>query len=83
MPRRPTETEDGIPLFLVPHVVMKGIHKYGEEVEWAEIRRTSRHFYSVRIRTRSVKREFRVRARAERSPGRIAVCDHGGNGCAK
>jgi hypothetical protein len=59
MPRRPTRTEDGIPLFLVPHVMMQGIRKHGEEVEWAEVRKTSHHFYTVSIRTRPVKREFR------------------------
>ena len=59
MPRRPTTTEDGVPLFLIPHVMMQGIRKHGEEVEWAEVRKTSHHYYTVSIRTRPVKREFR------------------------
>jgi len=64
MPRRPTTTEDGVPLFLIPHVMMQGIRKYGGEVEWAEVRKTSHHYYTVSIRTRPVKREFREVCRA-------------------
>ncbi|WAC05319.1 MAG: hypothetical protein OS112_01435 [Methanoregula sp.] len=59
MPRRPTRTEEGVPLFLVPHVMMQGIRKHGGEVEWAEVRKASHHYYTVSIRTRPVKREFR------------------------
>lgn len=58
MPRRPTRTEEGVPLFLIPHVMMQGIRKHGGEVEWAEVRKTSHHFYTVSIRTRPVNREF-------------------------
>jgi len=58
MPRRPTRTEEGVPLFLIPHVMMQGIRKHGGEVEWDEVRKTSHHFYTVSIRTRPVNREF-------------------------
>jgi len=64
MPRRPTRTEEGIPLFLVPHVMMQGIRKHGEEVEWAEVHKTSHHYYTVSIRTRPVNREFQKVRRA-------------------
>lgn len=59
MPRRQTETEDGVPLFLVPHVIIRGIRDYGPEVEWVRVRKTNRYYYTVSIRTRPVKREFR------------------------
>ena len=59
MPRRPTETEQCVPLFLVPHVLMKGIRNHGDEVEWAIVKKTRRHYYTVSIRSRPLKREFR------------------------
>lgn len=58
MPRRPTTTEERIPLFLLPHVVMQGIKKNGEELEWVMARRNNHHFYTVSIRTKPVNREF-------------------------
>ena len=71
MPRRPTRTEEGVPLFVVPHVMMWGIRKHGEEVAWMEATRMENHFYKVRIRTRPVRREFqnnrtKVQARTKR-----------------
>ena len=65
MPRRPTTTEEGVPLFLVPHVMMQGIRKHGGEVEWAEVRKASHHYYTVSIRTRPVKREMRPESREQ------------------
>jgi len=67
MPRRPTTTEEHIPLFLLPHVVMQGIKKNGEELEWVMARRINHHFYTVSIRTRPVNREFQ-RSRLEKVP---------------
>ena len=58
MPRRPTGTGERVPLFLVPHVMMQGILTCGEEVEWMLARKTSHHFYRMKIRTRPVNREF-------------------------
>ena len=58
MPRRPTTTEERIPLFLLPHVVMQEIREHGEEVEWLMARRINHHFYTVSIRTKPVYREF-------------------------
>jgi hypothetical protein len=58
MPRRQTTVEREVPLFLVPHVVMQGVRAHGEEVEWLEARRVDHHYYTVRVRTRPVKREF-------------------------
>jgi hypothetical protein len=58
MPRRPTVTEERVPLFLLPHVVMQEIRAHGEEVEWLMARRMNHHYYTVSIRTRPVNREF-------------------------
>jgi hypothetical protein len=57
---------EDVPLFSIPHVMMQGICRHGEEVEWLEAKRANRHFYMVRVRTRPVNREFqRRRARAQ------------------
>lgn len=61
MPRRPTMVEDKIPLFLIPDIIKRGIHIHGEEVDWILAKLTSHHFYTVRIRTRPVRRESRRR----------------------
>lgn len=67
MPRRPTMTEERVPLFLLPHMVMRGIRTHGEELEWVMARRMSHHYYSVSIRTRPVRREFQ-RSRLAKVP---------------
>lgn len=59
MPRRPAGSGEGIPLVLIPHVMMQGIRTYGEEVERVRAQRTNHHYYTVSIRTRLVNREFR------------------------
>ena len=67
MPRRKTIREENIPLFLIPHVLMREIRKYNEEVEWLMARRMEQHYYSIRIRTTPVKREFQ-KARLRKHP---------------
>jgi len=62
MPRRPTETEGCVPLWLIPPVIMKRIQAVGEELDWIRVRRSKYHYYTISIRTRPVKREFRRRA---------------------
>ena len=62
MPRRPIILKEDIPIFLVPEVIKKEISLHGGEVEFVLVKRTAHHFYTVRIRTRPVKREFRCRA---------------------
>lgn len=59
MPRRPATIERDIPLFLIPHIVMRGIRTHGEELERVIVRKTRRHYYNVSIRTRSIKRELK------------------------
>ena len=71
MPRRPTTTEDGVPLFTIPHIIMQRIRRHGEEVEWMEAKRMENHFYTVSIRTRPVKREMRLESREQTSADRI------------
>ncbi|OPY36409.1 MAG: hypothetical protein A4E35_01948 [Methanoregula sp. PtaU1.Bin051] len=61
MPRRPTTTEENVRLFLLPHGVMQGVCAHGGEVGWLEAKRVNHHYYTVRVRTRPVKREFQKR----------------------
>ena len=58
MPRRPTDTEDGIPLRLIPQLVRRWIQIVGEELDWIRVRRTAQNFYTVSVRTRPVNREW-------------------------
>jgi hypothetical protein len=62
MPRKPTETENGIPLWLIPQVILKWIKVVGDELHWIQVQRSKYHYYTIRIRTRSVKRESGHRA---------------------
>ncbi len=59
MPRRPTKTERDIPLYLIPDIVKREISTHGEELEWVFVNTAKSHFYTVRIRTRPVRRELR------------------------
>jgi hypothetical protein len=58
MPRRPTNTENGIPLRLIPQVILRWIRVVGEELDWIRVRRSAHNIYSVSIRTRPVDREW-------------------------
>jgi hypothetical protein len=59
MPRRPAKIERDIPLYLVPHIVFRGVRTHGEELERVIVQKTGRHFYNVSIRTRPIKRELK------------------------
>lgn len=52
------EIEPDVPLFLVPHVIMKQIRASGEDLDGVAVKRTTRHFYTVSVRTRPVNREY-------------------------
>ena len=69
MPRRPPLVEQGIPLYLIPHTVLRGVRMYGNEIERVVVKKTCSHFYSVSIRTRPVKRELRKVQYRNRSKG--------------
>ena len=58
MPRRRTENEGEVPLWLIPQVILQWIKKFGEELEWIRVKRTNHRYYTVSIRTRPTKREF-------------------------
>ena len=58
MPRRLTETEGGVPLWLIPQVILRWIQAVGDELEWIRVRRSNHHVFTVSIRTRPVKREY-------------------------
>ena len=60
MPRRPAEVMDDVPLFLVAHVIQQRVRTCGEELERVMITRTHRHFYTVSVRTRPIKREHQT-----------------------
>jgi hypothetical protein len=65
MPRRPATIERDIPLFLIPHVVLRGVRTHGEELERVIVSKTRSHFYNVSIRTRPVKRELKAKQAAD------------------
>jgi hypothetical protein len=62
MPRRPTEHNGSVPLWLIPQVILQWIRRFGEDLEWVRVRRSPHHFYTVSVRVRPVKREFSHRA---------------------
>lgn len=62
MPRQPTETETGVPLWLIPPVILKWIRIVGEDLDWIHVRRSKFHVYTIRLRTRPVRRECGHRA---------------------
>jgi hypothetical protein len=61
MPRRPAIIEPDIPLYLVPHIVMRGVWKHGEGLERIIVSRNFCHFYNISIRRRPIKRELKGR----------------------
>ncbi|OPX62196.1 MAG: hypothetical protein A4E34_00595 [Methanoregula sp. PtaU1.Bin006] len=64
MPRRRTAHDVDIPLWLIPKVIYEWIRRFGEELEWIRVKRSELRFYTVSIRTRPIRREFRRVARA-------------------
>ena len=62
MPRRPAEVMEDVPLFLIPHVIMQKIQTSGEDLEGVAVKRTQRHFYTVSVRSRPIRREYPVGA---------------------
>jgi hypothetical protein len=66
MPRRPAVVEEDIPLYLVPHLVKRGVHTHGAELERVIVQRSQYHFYTVSIRTRPIKREMKGRKLSRR-----------------
>ena len=67
MPRRPATIERDIPLFLIPHIVKRGVRTHGEGLERVIVSRTHHHFYTVSIRTRPIKRELKSRPSCHRA----------------
>jgi hypothetical protein len=61
MPRRQTTVEREVPLFLIPHMIMKRIRQHEEAMERIIVRKVGRHYYNISIRTRPVKRELMER----------------------
>jgi len=79
MPRRPDFVERDIPLYLVPHVIMRGVKALDDDLERVLVKKTHSHFYNVTIRTRSQKREYR-KAKAVPAPVRPDVSVEDGCG---
>lgn len=59
MPRRAAIVTPNIPLFMIPPVIRESVMNAGEELERIVVRKSNRHFYTVSVRTRSIKRELR------------------------
>ena len=78
MRRRAATIERDIPLVLIPHIVMRGVRKHGEDLERVIVRKTRSHFYNVRIRTRPIKREQNcVKKTTTGTPGSVTREDGG------
>jgi hypothetical protein len=58
MPRRPTDTKCGVPLRLIPQLVLRWIQIVGEELDWIRVRRSAHNLYTVSVRTRPVDRAY-------------------------
>jgi hypothetical protein len=65
MPRRLATIERDIPLFLIPHILLREVRRHSEELERVIVRKTSSHFYNISIRTRPIKRELKGRGLKE------------------
>lgn len=59
MPRRAAIVHPNVPLFTIPPVIREAVMNAGEELERIVVRKSNRHFYTVSVRTRSIKRELR------------------------
>jgi hypothetical protein len=59
MPRRLATVERDIPLFLIPHIVLREVRRHGEGLERVIVRKSGSHFYNISIRTRPIKRELK------------------------
>jgi hypothetical protein len=59
MPRRAATVEREIPLFLIPHIMMREVRTHGENLERVIVQKGGSHFYNISIRTRPIKRELR------------------------
>jgi len=68
MPRRPAEVQEDVPLFLVAHVIQQRIRTHGEELQRVIVNRTHRHFYTVSVRTRPIRREYHAERARRRGP---------------
>jgi hypothetical protein len=79
MPRRPDFVERDVPLYLVPHVIMRGVKAHDDDLERVLVKKTHSHFYTVSIRTRTAKREYR-KAKAGSVPVRPEVSAEDGCG---
>lgn len=77
MPRRQMTVEREVPLFLVPHMIMKRIRQHSEAMERIIVRKTCSHYYNISIRTRPVKRELMAR---EAGAGTAVPVSSGQNG---
>jgi hypothetical protein len=77
MPRRQTMTNRYIPLFIVPHMIMKRIRRHGEKLERVIVRKSGSHYYNISIRTRSVKRDLKAGAEAAATSAPVCGTEDG------
>ncbi|MCX6683030.1 MAG: hypothetical protein NTY71_08640 [Methanoregula sp.] len=77
MPRRQTTTDREIPLYLIPHMIMKRIRTHGEALERVIVRTSGSHYYNISVRTRPVKRELMQRQAGSGGPVPIISGENG------
>jgi len=61
MTARQSATETEIPLYLIPTAIARQINMWGEEVYRISVKRIHWHHYNITVRTKSLKRELRIR----------------------
>jgi hypothetical protein len=61
MTARRSATENGIPLYLIPHGIARRIKKQDDEVLCISVKRTHWHYYTISVRIKSLHKELRSR----------------------
>lgn len=77
MPRRQPTTDREIPLFIIPHMIMKRIRMHGDAQERVIVRKSGSHYHNISIRTRAVKRELKQRATGAETSARVCGSEEG------
>ena len=58
-----------IPLWVIPHVIAKQIHKTGDKIYRISVKRTHWHHYNISVRTKPLSRELASGCSAGILPG--------------
>lgn len=59
MTRRRSRTESEIPLWLLPHALVRTVREWGDALYRISVKRTHWHHFNVTIRTRPIPKELK------------------------